>query len=198
MISFPDEDKINTVELKDQSLIYFENCINENHEIIIEVSKVPPLDDNEKKRPKPKNMNPEDIKPIYTIGIADLRDFYLIPGKKEIILRTPLMLKETYEKRKINNIEPLVQLFEPKESDLKAYLFGPPVQTEIATVKKENIKATGSLLTSELDVANIENNDDIELDYVEEAHTYIYYKLTFSESINPNIPGFSDKIEPAA
>ena len=31
-------------------------------------------------------------------------------------------------------------------------------------------------------------NEDIELDYIEEAHTYIYYKLSFSESINHKIP----------
>ena len=57
-ISFSEEDKSNTVELKNESLVYMENCINENHEIIIEVNKVPPPDDNEKKRPKTKNMNP--------------------------------------------------------------------------------------------------------------------------------------------
>ena len=49
-ISFADEDKSNTVELKNESLIYMENCINENHEIIIEVNKIPPPDDNEKKK----------------------------------------------------------------------------------------------------------------------------------------------------
>ena len=197
-ISFPEEDKINTIELKDDSLIYFENCINENHEILIEVGKVPPPDDNEKKRPKPKNMNPEDIKPIYTIGIADLKDFYFVPGKKEVILRTPLMLKETYEKRKLNNIEPIVQLFEPKDNDLKVYLFGPPLPTTESGNGKKETKERMSIMKSEIEVEKVaeNNNNEIELDYVEEAHTYVYYKLSFSESINPKIPGFSEKIEP--
>ena len=209
-ISFPEEDKINTVELKDEALIYMENCINENHEIIIEVNKVPPPDDNEKKRPKPKNMNPEDIKPVYSVGVADLKDFYLVPGKKEIILRTPLMLKETYEKRKENNIDPIVPLFEPKENDLKVYLFGPPPPPE---GKKENTEKKNEKENENKDKekkddkdkdsnekgnekSNYGDNEDIELDYIEQAHTYIYYKLSFSESINPKIPGFGDKIEP--
>ena len=30
------------------------------------------------------SMNPEDIKPINAVGISDLTDFYIVPGKKEI------------------------------------------------------------------------------------------------------------------
>ena len=45
------------------------------------------------------------------------------------------MLKETYEKRKENNIEPIVPIFEPKENDLKVYLFGPPAPPEGAGKK---------------------------------------------------------------
>ena len=175
-ISFSNEDKINKVELKDTALIDMEEAINDTHKIIIEVNKIPPDDENEKKRPKPKNMNPEDIKPIYSIGIADLSEFYNEPGKKEVILRTPLMMKETYDKKKENNIEPLEPIFEPKEEDLKVNLFGPPVLTESGG-KKENNKEKSN---------NTENSKG-EGDYIEEAHTYIYYKLKFSESINPKI-----------
>jgi hypothetical protein len=43
-----------------------------------------------------------------------------------------------------------------------------------------------------------EENDDnnIELDFVEKAHTYIYYKLSFSESINPRLKGTQEETEP--
>ena len=193
-ISFSDEDKKNTVELKDESLIHMEKCINENHEIIIEVNKVPPPDDNEKKRPKPKNMNPEDIKPVYSVGVADLKEFYLVPGKKEIILRTPLMLKETYEKRKENNIEPIVVPFEPQDEDLKVYLFGPPAPNPEQTKREE--KKEEEEKEDKEEENKIEQNDEFDLDYIEKAHTYIYYKLNFSESINPRIPGFGNKLEP--
>ena len=189
-ISFGDEDKKNTVELKNETLLHMEKCINETHEIIIEVNKIPPPDDNEKKRPKPKNMNPEDIKPVYSVGIADLKDFYLVPGKKEVILRTPLMLKETYERRKENNIEPIVVPFDPEDDDLKVYLFGPPNTPE--PTKREG----GEKKEEENEEEKNEQNDDLERDYIEKAHTYIYYKLNFSESINPRIPGYGSKLEP--
>ena len=196
-ISFPDEDKKNTVVLKDESLIHMEKCINEEHEILIEVNKIPPPDDNEKKRPKPKNMNPEDIKPVYSVGVADLKEFYLVPGKKEIILRTPLMLKETYEKRKENNIEPIITPFDPQEEDLKVYLFGPPVPNPEQVKKEEKEKEKKEKKEEENEENNNEVEDESDLDYIEKAHTYIYYKLNFSESINPVIPGYGVKLEPA-
>ena len=179
-ISFSDEDKINSVELKGEALIDMEEAINDQHKIIIEVNKIPPDDENEKKRPKPKNMNPEDIKPIYSIGIADLTEFYNEPGKKELILRTPLMMKETYEKKKENNIEPIEPKFEPKEEDLKVYLFGPPTITESGGKKEKENK-------TDKEKSNNTENSKNDSDYIEEAHTYIYYKLKFSESINPKI-----------
>ena len=192
-ISFSDEDKKNTVTLKNESLIKMERCINEEHEIIIEVNKVPPPDDNEKKRPKPKNMNPEDIKPVYSVGVVDLKEFYHVPGKKELILRTPLMLKETYEKRKENNIEPIVTPFYPQDNDLKVYLFGPP--TPVPEPGKKDNSPEKKEEENDSNV-NQQNNDEMELDYIEKAHTYIYYKLNFSESINPRIPGYGSKLEP--
>ena len=175
-----------------------EKCINEEHEILIEVNKIPPPDDNEKKRPKPKNMNPEDIKPVYSVGVADLKEFYLVPGKKEVILRTPLMLKETYEKRKENNIEPIITPFDPQEEDLKVYLFGPPTPNPEQAKKEEKEKKEKKEEENEENNNNNNeiNNEESDLDYIEKAHTYIYYKLNFSESINPVIPGYGVKLEP--
>ena len=191
-ISFSNEDKSNTVELKDDKLIDMEGAINDEDRIIIEVNKIPRPDENDKKRPKPKNMNPEDIRPIYSVGLADLTEFYNVPGKKEIILRTPLMTKETYNKRKENNIEPIQPIFEPKENDLKVYLFGPPQQTETGKKEKENTSQQNK--TEKGKVSNTENSIS-DTDYIEEAHTYVYYKLKFSESINPKISEFNDTEE---
>ena len=185
-ISFSDEDKTNTVELKQESLINMEKCINETHEIIIEVNKIPPPDDNEKKRPKPKNMNPEDVQPVYSVGVADLKEFYLVPGKKELILRTPLMLKETYIKRKENNIEPITPIFYPQDDDLKVYLFGPELNDEKDNNNKEKekdnkdnkdkdkeIEGNNNNNNNDMNI-NINNtNEELDLDYIEKAHTYI-------------------------
>ena len=41
-------------------------------------------------------------------------------------------IEEINEKRKENNIEPIVIPFEPQENDLKVYLFGPPAPPEIS------------------------------------------------------------------
>ena len=193
-ISFSKDDKINTVELKDDKLIEMEDAINDEHRIIIEVNKIPPPDENEKKRPKPKNMNQEDIKPIYSVGLADLTEFYNIPGKKEVILRTPLMMKETYNKRKENNIEPIQPTFEPKENDLKVYLFGPPQPTESGKKEKEK-EGSSQNKTEKGKASNNTDNSQNDTDYIEEAHTYVYYKLKFSESINPRISGFNESEE---
>ena len=188
-ISFSEEDKINNVELKGEALIDMEDAINDKHKILIEVIKIPPDDENEKKRPKPKNMNPEDIKPIYSIGLADLTQFYNEPGRKEVILRTPLMMKETYEKRKENKIEPIQPIFEPKEEDLKANLFG-PIATESGKKEKENVKTDKGGKSN-----NHTENTQNDVDYIEEAHTYIYYKLKFNESINPKIKDMDLNLE---
>jgi hypothetical protein len=98
-------------------------------------------------------------------------------------------MRETYEKRKENNIQPIIPKFEPKEEDLKANLFGPPQITE------SNKKDSSNQKTDKEKSNNTENNQN-DVDYIEEAHTYIYYKLNFSESINPRIPGYESKIEP--
>ena len=64
-------------------------------------------------------MNPQEIVPVYRVGLVDLSEFYHIPGKKEVILRTPLMLKETYDKRIENNIQPVFQPFIPNENEIR-------------------------------------------------------------------------------
>jgi hypothetical protein len=134
-------------------------------------------------------MNPEDIKPIYSIGLADLTHFYNEPGRKEVILRTPLMMKETYERRKENKIEPIQPIFEPKEEDLKVNLFGPQT-TESGKKEKENVKTDRGGKSN-----NHTENTQNDVDYIEEAHTYIYYKLKFNESINPKIKDMDLNLE---
>ena len=88
-----------------ERLIDLEDEINGINGAYIEFSKVPPPDEDPKKRPKPKNMSPDDIKPIICIGWVDFNDFHLNPGLKEISLRVPLMLKETFEKKFNTNEE---------------------------------------------------------------------------------------------
>ena len=71
-------------------------------------------------------------------------------------------MKETYEKRKENNIDPIIPTFKPKEDDLKVYLFGPPQATESGKKEKDN--------TSKNDKGGKSNNTENsqnEGDYIE-------------------------------
>ena len=191
-ISFNDESKVNTVQLSGEQLLYIENCINENQQILIEFSKVPPPDENEKKRPKPKNINPEDVKPVIAVGVADLSEFHIVPGKKELILRTSLMLKETYDKRKENNM-PIVIPFDPLSVNLNPFQPTPKETENVKTSKEDKAKETEHLQT-EKGMSTLQENED--LDYFEKAHTYVYYKLSFSEPINPKLKKEGEKAQP--
>ena len=98
-ISFPDDANISTVKKNSDKLIEFENDININEGLIIQVQFIPPIDEDPKKRPKPKGINPEDVHPIYCIGWVDCTDLHKNPGLTELTLRVNLQLKETYENR---------------------------------------------------------------------------------------------------
>ena len=81
-------------------LVDLEDEINGNKGTFIEFTKLAPADDDPKKRPKAKtNISPDEIKPIHCVGWVDYNDFHVNPGLKEISLRVPFMLKETYEKK---------------------------------------------------------------------------------------------------
>ena len=199
-ISFNDESKTVTVPLSGEPLLQMEDAINESQNILIEFSKVPPPDENEKKRPKPKNINPEDVKPVIAVGLADLSEFHIVPGKKEVILRTPLLLKETYEKRKENGM-PIVIPFDPDSLNLSPFV--PSVrETENpkgtkenkATKENQDTKDNKDEMATEKGMSSLQENE--ELDYIEKAHTYVYYKLSFSEPINPKLKKEGEKAQP--
>ena len=50
------------------------------------------------------------------------------------------MLKENYDKRIENNIQPVFQPFIPNENDLVVYLFGPPVEEKGKKDEKKEVK----------------------------------------------------------
>lgn len=89
----------NSIMKTGERLVDLEDEINGSKGTFIEFTKLPPPDEDPKKRPKPKNINIDEIKPIHCVGWVDLNDFHLNPGLKEVSLRVPLMLKETYEKK---------------------------------------------------------------------------------------------------
>ena len=103
-ISFPEENNIAMIKKTNEKLIELDEDINVNEGLVIQVNFIPPIDDDPKKRAKPKGINPEDVHPIYCIGWVDCTDFHKNYGLTELSLRVNLQLRETYENR-IDEIE---------------------------------------------------------------------------------------------
>jgi hypothetical protein len=107
-ISFPHGKHVMSITKSGEKLLEIEDEINTEKGFLLEFFKIPPADEDPKKRPKPKNISPEEVKPINCISWIDLSEFHNHPGLTEITLRSPLMLKETFE-RKIQLEEELDQ-----------------------------------------------------------------------------------------
>ena len=125
-ISFPEDANISMVKKNSDKLIELEQDININEGLIIQVQFNPPIDEDPKKRPKPKGINPEDVHPIYCIGWVDCSQMHSKPGLTELTLRVNLQLKESYENR-IDIIE--------KKTGIKIIN---PTNEEILNLIKEN------------------------------------------------------------
>ena len=98
------EKNIASINKSGEKLIELESDVNSAEGMLLELNFVPNPDENEKKRPKPKGISLEEVKPVYCISWIDLSEFHKTPGLVEITLRSRLMLKETYEKR-IDDLE---------------------------------------------------------------------------------------------
>ena len=98
-ISFPQTKNILSILKTGENLVILEDDINSNKGILLEFFKIPPPEEDPKKRPKPKNISPDEVKPIYCVSWVDLNEFHRTPGLRELYIRSPVMLKETYEKR---------------------------------------------------------------------------------------------------
>ena len=90
----------NTVVKSGEKLILIEEDINEHEGLLLEVLKIPPQDEDPKKRPKPKGIPIEDVKPILCCCFINTSIFKTNPGETVYEVRAPLMLQETYDKEK--------------------------------------------------------------------------------------------------
>lgn len=149
-----------------ERLVDLEEQVNGAKGCFIEFCKIAPHDDDPKKRPKPKNnITPDEIKPISCIGWVDYNDFHLNPGLKELNIRVPLMLKDTYEKK--------LQIEEEKSKLL-------------THDNPNNPNANNNTFLN-----NSESNivlPDEQTDYILSKKTYVYLKINLSNPINPAAP----------
>ena len=119
-ISWPEGQNITTIKKCGDKFIEFEEEINIEEGTILELQFIPPADEDPKKRPKPKGINPEEVKPIYAVSWIDFSKFHNTPGLTEIVLRSKLLTKEFYEKR-IDDLEKKInkKVFNPNNEEIQ-------------------------------------------------------------------------------
>ena len=180
-LSWPEGKSISTIKKAGDKFVELEEDINEEKGAILELQFIPPPDEDPKKRPKPKGMMPEEIKPIYAVAWIDYSKLNETPGLTELEIRAKLMTREKYEK----NIDDLEKIINKK-------VFNPysPEYEKLNPVKEPN-KDTNP---EEKPQANNENNnnpnpeDDSSKDYLEKAGTYIRIRIMLSQPVNPVLP----------
>ena len=180
-LSWPEGKSIATIKKAGDKFVELEEDINEEKGAILELQFIPPPDEDPKKRPKPKGMMPEEIKPIYAVAWIDYSKLNETPGLTELEIRAKLMTREKYEK----NIDDLEKIINKK-------VFNPysPEYEKLNPVKEPN----KDINPEEKPQANNENNnnpnpeDDSSKDYLEKAGTYIRIRIMLSQPVNPVLP----------
>ena len=119
-ISWPEGQNITTIKKIGEKFIEFEEDINVEEGTILELQFIPPPDEDPKKRPKPKGITPEEVKPIYAVSWIDFSKFHNTPGLTEIVLRSKLLTREFYEKR-IDDLEKKInkKIFNPNNEEFQ-------------------------------------------------------------------------------
>ena len=106
-LSWPEGKSIATIKKAGDKFVELEEDINEEKGAILELQFIPPPDEDPKKRPKPKGMMPEEIKPIYAVAWIDYSKLNETPGLTELEIRAKLMTREKYEKN-IDDLEKII------------------------------------------------------------------------------------------
>ena len=181
-LSWPEGKTISTIKKAGEKFIELEEDVNSEKGAVLELQFIPPPDDDPKKRPKPKGMLPEEIKPIYAVGWVDFTKLNNTPGLTELELRTKLMTREKYEK----NIDDLEKLINKK-------VFNPysPEYQKLYNNNSEDNKAENKNENNQNNQSGSENkneNNDENKDFLEKADTYIRIRIMLSQPVNPVLP----------
>ena len=119
-ISWPEGQNITTIKKTGEKYIEFEDDVYTEEGTILELQLIPPADEDPKKRPKPKGITPEEVKPIYAVSWIDFSKLHKTPGLTELVLRSKLLTKEMYEKR-IDELEEKThkKILNPNNEEIK-------------------------------------------------------------------------------
>ena len=177
-LSWPEGKSIATIKKGGDKFVELEQDINTEKGAILELQFIPPPDEDPKKRPKPKGMLPEEIKPLYAVAWIDYSKLSEPPGLTELEIRAKLMTREKYEKN-IDDLEKIInkKIFNP---------YSPEYEKLNPTKEQENKEQNPESSAQQNNNANQE--DDPSKDYLEKAGTYIRIRIMLSQPVNPVLP----------
>ena len=190
-LSWPEGKSIATLKKSGEKFIELESDVNSEKGAILELQFIPPPDEDPKKRPKPKGMLPEEIKPIYAVAWIDYSKLNSTPGLMELELRAKLMTREKYEKN-IDDLEKIInkKVFNPYSPEYKK-LFPEQENKNDSEKPNENNENNQNNNNNNNNNSNPnennENNDDNK-DFLEKAETYIRIRIMLSQPVNPVLP----------
>ena len=183
-LSWPEGKSIATIKKSGDKFVELEQDINNEKGAILELQFIPPPDEDPKKRPKPKGMLPDEIKPLYAVAWVDYSKLNETPGLTELEIRAKLMTREKYEK----NIDDLEKIINKK-------VFNPySPEYEKLNPTKEPDKDNNQEGQTQPNNNNNNNNNlnsqeiDSSKDFLEKAGTYIRIRIMLSQPVNPVLP----------
>ena len=98
-VSWKEDNCVASIKINGDKLVELDRDVNIEEGTILELSFIPPPDEDPKKRPKPKGITPEEVQPVFCVAWIDFTNLHKTSGLTELTLRANLLLKETYEKR---------------------------------------------------------------------------------------------------
>ena len=191
-LSWPEGKSIATVKKSGEKFIELEEDVNTEKGAILELQFIPPPDEDPKKRPKPKGLLPEEIKPLYAVSWIDFTKLNNTPGLTELELRAKLMTREKYEKN-IDDLEKIInkKVFNPYSPEYQKLKKNDENKNE-GENKNENNENNQNNQNSQNNQnnqnENKNENDDENKDYLEKAETYIRLRIMLSQPVNPVLP----------
>ena len=185
-LSWPEGKTISTIKKNGDKFIELEEDVNTEKGAILELQFIPPPDEDPKKRPKPKGLLPEEIKPIYAVAWIDYSKLHETPGLTELELRSKLMTREKYEKN-IDDLEKIInkKVFNPYSPEYEKINKTNKDETEN---KSENNQNNQNNNNNQNQNENKNENNDENKDFLEKAETYVRIRIMLSQPVNPVLP----------
>ena len=183
-LSWPEGKSIATIKKSGDKFVELEEDINAEKGAILELQFIPPPDEDPKKRPKPKGMLPEEIKPLYAVAWIDYSKLNETPGLTELEIRAKLMTREKYE-RNIDDLEKIInkKVFNPYSPEYEK--LNPPKEPN---KEKSNPEEKPQQSNNNNNNNNHVQEDDSKKDFLEKAGTYIRIRIMLSQPVNPILP----------